>query len=564
MTSIIKKVKKGKVYYYAAKSARVNGKPRIVWQKYLGTVDDMIVRAQDNVASKPKEVEIFQAGGVAALLGIANRIKLVEIIDQIVPKRTQAPSVGEYILLATLNRALAPCSKLQMPDWYHKTVLRRLWRYDGSCFTSQRFWDHMDCISDDMIDKIQEGLAARIKAEFKLNPGCLLYDTTNFFTYIATGNKRNTIAKRGRSKAKRHDLRQVGLALLVSSDFQIPLFHRAYEGNRADRGIFPEICSSMKESYKTAFGAISDTTIVFDKGNVAEDALSDIVLSGQHFVCAIPKNTVLEQFEANIDTLKPVEGIPGTKASSFELELGSITYKALLTYSESNFTAQLADITDRLQNSQKALNDFSKELLSQTKKQRPGNGMRTLETVRRRVKDIVSGVYVKNIMRTNVELVEGTFHISYDIDQDRLDHLIKHDLGRTMLLTSRRDWSEREVISAYRGLNRIEGAFKAMKMDDRLHWQPMHHWTDQKIKVHALYCVLALLLASLAHKIVSEAGIDVSLPKMLNELNDIREVALFYSKELSENRTPPIVLSKMTPVQKRLADLFEIGEVLKG
>lgn len=564
MTSIIKKMKKGKTYYYAVKSERVEGKPRIVWQKYLGTIDGIIERAQRSNESTPHEVEIFQAGGVAAMLRIAKRINLVEVIDEVVPKRNQAPSVGEYILLAALNRVLAPCSKLQMPDWYRKTVLQRLWRYDSSSFTSQRFWDHMDQISDDMIDKIQERIATYIKAEFKLNPGCLLYDTTNFFTYIATGNKRNSIAKRGRSKAKRNDLRQVGLALLVSSDFQIPLFHRTYEGNCADRGIFPEIRESMKQSYKVAFGGVNDTTIIFDKGNVSEEALSEIVLSGQHFICAIPKNTVPEQFKTKIDTLKPVEGIPGTKANSFELELGSITYKAVLTYSESNFTSQLSDITEHLQKCQKALHDLSKELLSHNKKQSSGNHKRSLDTVKRQVKQIVSDAYVKDIIKANVELVEGIYRISYDIDQNQLDHLIKHDLGRTMLLTSRRDWSESAIISGYRGLNRIESAFKAMKMDDKLHWQPMHHWTDQKIKVHALYCVLALLLASLAHKIVSEAGIDLSLPKMLDELNDIKEVALFYPKASSETKTPPIVLSKMSSTQKRLAGIMEIGEVLKG
>jgi len=42
MTSIIKKVFNDNTYYYAVKSARVNGKPRIVSQIYLGTADNIV------------------------------------------------------------------------------------------------------------------------------------------------------------------------------------------------------------------------------------------------------------------------------------------------------------------------------------------------------------------------------------------------------------------------------------------------------------------------------------------------------------------------------------------
>jgi len=51
---------------------------------------------------------------------------LLELINQIVPKRDQGPSVTHYMVLAALNRALAPCSKQAIGDWYNQTLLRRL------------------------------------------------------------------------------------------------------------------------------------------------------------------------------------------------------------------------------------------------------------------------------------------------------------------------------------------------------------------------------------------------------------------------------------------------------
>ena len=42
MVSIIKKTIRGKPYYYARECQRIDGKPKIVWQKYLGKADDII------------------------------------------------------------------------------------------------------------------------------------------------------------------------------------------------------------------------------------------------------------------------------------------------------------------------------------------------------------------------------------------------------------------------------------------------------------------------------------------------------------------------------------------
>ena len=87
MASIIKKKKKGRLYYYAVQSQRVQGKPRIVWQKYLGTVEAIVQRVDQAAPPKAKEAVIFEAGGVAALLGIAQRLGLEELIDEAAPKR---------------------------------------------------------------------------------------------------------------------------------------------------------------------------------------------------------------------------------------------------------------------------------------------------------------------------------------------------------------------------------------------------------------------------------------------------------------------------------------------
>jgi hypothetical protein len=100
-----------------------------------------------------------------------------------------------------------------------------------------------------------------------------------------------------------------------------------------------------------------------------------------------------------------------------------------------------------------------------------------------------------------------------------------------------------------------------MKNVHFLSWDPAYHWTDQKIRVHAFYCVLALTLATLAAKVASEAGIDMTLPALLKELSSIREVALIYPVGAPVRPKDHVTLSRMSPRQRKLAELLGIADV---
>lgn len=563
MPSIQKKIKKGRVYYYAVESARVNGKPRIVWQKYLGTIDAIIKRTEEAKPPKPKETVIFEAGGVAALLGIAKRLGLLEIINEVVPKRRQGPSVGHYVLLAAINRALAPRSKVGIGDWYEQTVLRRLWRFPKSAVSSPRFWDHMDMISEEAIDQIQDRLAIRVQEQFGVNDKILLYDTTNFFTFLASTNDRNSLAQRGRSKAKRHDLRQVGLALLVAGEDQVPLFHRVYQGNLVDVSIFPKMAKELIKRHGKVLKSGACATLVFDKGNVSDDAMEQMVCSGQSFVGAVAANRVSHLIGTPLDDFEEVPGLPGTKALARQEIFWAKDCLFVAAYTESFFTQQLNGVTTNLVKCRKKLFDLEKNLIKW--RQGKAKGRRpTVRGVKASVKKILSPQFMKDLFEIKVEEKKGLPVLRYALRHGALDRLINQRLGRTVLVTDKIDWQPEQVVGAYRSLTKIEDAFKSMKNVDYLRWQPAYHWTDQKIKVHGLYCVLALLLATLARNVAVQSGIDLSLPALLKELTSIREVAVIYPQGTLAHRKNHITLSRMSPRQRKLADCLKIAPTLDG
>ena len=94
-----------------------------------------------------------------------------------------------------------------------------------SDLTSQRFWDHLGMVKEDITPRIEEAISQRVIELYHIDLHTLIYDTTNFFTFIHTFNNRCRIAQRGHNKQKHFDLRQVNLALMVVKDCHIPLFH---------------------------------------------------------------------------------------------------------------------------------------------------------------------------------------------------------------------------------------------------------------------------------------------------------------------------------------------------
>jgi hypothetical protein len=120
MPSITKKIIHGKPYYYLRQSQRVDGKPKIVSTLYLGSAESLRERL---LCPKPPEIAFQEFGGSAAAFSIAQTLDLVATIDRHVPKRGhQGPSVGEYLVLAALNRCVAPTGKVQIGSWHAKTV----------------------------------------------------------------------------------------------------------------------------------------------------------------------------------------------------------------------------------------------------------------------------------------------------------------------------------------------------------------------------------------------------------------------------------------------------------
>src|SRR5881397_3745439 len=284
MPSLTRKIIKGRPYYYVRHCQRVDGQPKIVKTTYLGSLDN-ILQALDSAQTPPppQTAEVLAFGDIAALYDQAVELDLVRLVDAQLPKRDQGLSVGEYLLLAAINRAASPTSKAQLAHWYRQSILTRLLPASPAQLSSQAFWNHMDRIGQKDIQAIEEQLAQRLIEHFKINLRTLVYDGTNFFTYINTRNPA-ALPARGHNKQKRIDLRQLSLGLLVSTDFHVPLFHKVYAGNVNDSTIFQTVTDELAVRYRHLAQACEHITLIFDKGNNSTESFDTVENSPFHFI----------------------------------------------------------------------------------------------------------------------------------------------------------------------------------------------------------------------------------------------------------------------------------------
>src|SRR5258708_33450994 len=79
-------------------------------------------------------------GAVAAAGGVLEDLGVAAIIDEVTGARRSdaGASAGTYLVLAALNRVVAPCSKLAFADWWAKTAAPRFTRIPGTVLDHRR------------------------------------------------------------------------------------------------------------------------------------------------------------------------------------------------------------------------------------------------------------------------------------------------------------------------------------------------------------------------------------------------------------------------------------------
>ena len=559
MFSIIKKRRGGSTYLYAATSARVQGKPRIVDQVYLGTEEEVIARLTATSGADPSlpETEHRRFGDVVAVWGMLARLDAIAVIDSVVgaPRVSGGVSVGTYLGLAALNRVCEPTSKRAFAHWWSGTALGRITRIRAGALDHRRFWDAMDAVTEEQLEQIEAALTRAMIEVFGLDTHALILDMTNFATFIDSGNDRAPIAQRGKAKQKRYDLRIVGLGLVATRDGGIPLLSRAYPGNKVDVTQFAAMVEELSRRYASALGEEGATTLTFDAGQNSEPNFTRLAELGLHFVGSVPpsdhpgllarpaadRHLVPAYAEENLTALETTAMVLGRRR------------RVILTHSIGLHTAQQVGFAQTLRKATTALTTLADTLAR-------GRARRPRPKVEAHIEAICAPRWVARVIRTDLTGdTPATMRLTWRIDQNAQTALEAEIFGKRILVTDHDDWPLDQVIDAYRSQADLESGFRQAKDPHVVSFAPIRHFTDHKIRVHLFTCVLALSLAHLMRRECARAGLSLSVPALLAELDGIGETILLYQGERGRPRARHTI-TRMPPTQQRLYKIFELAK----
>lgn len=520
MASLQRHVVRGRTYWRIVESRRINGKPRPVPVMYLGTADSLLNRLLEAPSGRLR-IRSFQHGDVAALLAAADRLGVVSIIDRHVPERKRGVSIGTTLLLGALNRAIRPRSKRAWAEWAAGTSLSRFFPdVDLAKLDSQHFWDQMDDVTIESLQLIEADLTRVVVKELKIELDTLFYDTTNFFTYIASTNAKPKLAQRGKSKQKRTDLRLFGLALLVSRDGNIPLCSQVYEGNRADAKLFPDVLTRIRKRLAELTGDVKELTVVYDRGNMSKVNQALVDESDFGYVAALTPAHHPELMAIPLDQYQPLAdhgSLAKTPALRLTRKIWGAERTVVLSISEKLREGQTRGLDQHLKKRLQVLADWKERL------KKPKSGPHSPAAAQKQIDQILQGQHIRDVLRIefNSEAL-GAERLTYRVDDEARKKLETETFGRRIVVTNRDAWTTAEILSAYRGQSHVEQAFRQSKDNEHLAVRPQYHWTDQKIHVHAFICLLALLLARVVEREARRQGHKEELSTLLETLAGIR------------------------------------------
>jgi len=567
LATIVKRQPKSsrKAVYYYHETYRVKGedgkKSKVKSNDiYLGSAEQVLEKIQNG--QKPQQVSAKQFGLVMAAYNEAKRIGLVDVIDSVVPKRVQGFTVGEYILIAILNKIAAPTSRNGIRDWLKKTSLPEKIGLDVDLFTSQNFWDHFDLImpekelkerktllsrgeiveeelfNDEALGMIEEGIWKNLLARESINLEAFLYDTTNFFSFMETTTP-SFLARTGHNKHMRHNLRQVGMGLVLTREGSLPLMHLLFHGRKTDPKLFPGSMTELVDRYFRLTSETEKLVVVFDKGNNSREniqfandkkitAVGSLVPSHHRDLVGVR----LSRYQETIEE-KPVFV---TKKKVFGLDC-----RIVVVYNEATYRRKKLKFREKIFQ----LKDLVEERFNEIKD-------RPKAEIEEELKKILWG----NEYQRYIEVeVSGRRYKTLSCCLNMKNYLAKlRTFGKLIIFSTDPSMSSQEIVRLYAEKNEVEKQFKQLNDPNSIAFRPRYHWTDTKIKVYSLICVLALLILQLMNYRARKANLIMSNKVLIEELSDIFEVVMVYSFAQVEKQ-----ITELSSVQKKLFNLFELG-----
>jgi transposase len=473
-------------------------------------------------------------------------------LDAILGRAGLSPRACTLTEAMTLNRLICPRSEHAMPDWIRRTALGDILGEDFSRLVDEALYRNLDRLHPQR-EGVERELAEREKTLFSLDDSIFLYDLTS--TYFEGEGLANPQAKRGYSRDKRSDCKQVVVGLVLDRE-GFPKAHEVFDGNTQDR----ESLDDMLEALEKRTGKRPGTTVIVDRGMAYEENLEHLQNRGYHYLVAA-RQPERNQWLAELETEEGWEEIlrtpsprnPFQKKTRVEIKRqpqGEVVYllcrsegreekdRAIREKQQAKLLADLAKLQQRV----------SKGQLKEEKKIQQAIG-RLRERYPR-----VARYYTLDYDSAAKKLAWQEFAAKKAI-AEKLD-------GSYVLKTDRQDLSAEEIWRTYILLTRVEDAFRDMKSP--LMERPIFHHLQNRTQTHIFLCVLAYhLLAAIEHRFL-QAGVHTSWSTLREYLSTHQVVTVVLHEAHSDRVLKIRKATKPEPTHHEIYTTLRIAkEVVK-
>jgi len=539
MASLQRKIVKGREYWSLVESKRINGKPTPIVIEYYGNTKKFAEKLLNGEYNN-KILKSFSHGDTFALYKIVQKLEIEKILDNIFKKRTRSGlKRSQSIIIAAIQSACCPGSKNELFDWIQTTTLPYEMGIKANKLTSQHFWSQMDDITEEELDKAEDAIVKKIFELYDFELEKIALDYTNYFTYIDSSNDRNSIAKRGKNKQKRNDLRQYSLALITTKESGLPLYTHVYEGNVNDQSEFFQFVNLLKNRIPNYDP--KSITLVFDGGS---NNKKNFAMLETHYICSFSLSYCKELYEIDIKDYKELK-INGKSVRNYRIphEIWGKQRECILTFSESLLKGQLKELNNDIQRVVNNIEELNEKL--HNPKSRISKSKTNIEA---KLNVILCKPHMNAIFKVSPRGSDSITNIEFSIDEAAKLEIINKYFGKKLIVSDRKEWSTFEIIKTYREQDCIEKIFRDSKDTEHFSIRPQYHFTDQKIRVHIFSCLLGLTLATILHKDILNKGFDISKTQLLNDLRQIRQCFIKDKIGLKVNKT----FEEMTELQSNL------------
>lgn len=446
------------------------------------------------VTGRVENKDIREAGAVNVGLHFYNLLCMDKIL-------AESGLSGRALLLTkamVLNRLIEPASEHATPDWIGRTCLADVLGPEVNSLGDDALYRNLDRLHGRR-EFIERALGEREKQLFGLQDTIFLYDLTS--TYFEGRCPKNPMAKRGYSRDKRSDCKQVVVGLVVDPD-GFPKAHEVFDGNRSDTTTVEEMLSCLEQRV----GKGENALVVVDRGMASKANLETIRQHGyRHLVASRQqeRERLREEFESETGWSEvvrtPSPSNPCQRKARVDIRRYQRAQQTLiLCVSEGR---KDKDKAIREKQEKRFLEAFRclAQSVQQGRLKEPGKIHQKLGRLQERYPRVAR--YYEMDLDSNTGALSCVENTEKKSKAQRLD-------GSYILQTDRTDLNDEEVWLTYSLLTRVENAFRNMKSP--LAERPIWHQLPHRVESHIFLCLLAYHLLVSIEKTLLDQGIHTS------------------------------------------------------